>query len=141
MADSTVNASAVLASPNAVIGRGTAGVTISAGQPLYFDPTAGTYKLCNASGVSPAFKCVGVSLHEAYAGQPIAFAVNDPQFTPGFDIAQGDVIIVSGHAAGGVAPVGDKASGWYVTVLGVGIGNNQMNLNLTAAGQPVPYGS
>jgi hypothetical protein len=133
MADFTVTPANVLASVNAtIVYNAKAGATITAGQNLYKD-TDNTMKLLDANGADPSFKFAGIALNGASAGQPIAYVVNDPDFTPGYALAAGDVVITSG-TAGASAPVDDAASGWYVTVLGVGKGNNKMALNPVAAG-------
>ena len=138
MADFVVTPANVLASgPNATIGRGVAGASITAGQWLYQDPADGTYKPGSANGASPLYKFAGIAQHSSFAGQPIQFVVQDPAFQPGFPVAAGDTLITS-SAAGAIAPEADNASGWYVTNLGIGIGNNKINLNPTAAGVPVP---
>jgi len=138
MADNVINPANVLSSgPNATVGRGIAGASLTAGQWLYQDPTEGTYKPGSANGPSPAFKFAGIAQHASSPGQPIQFVIQDSAFQPGFPIAAGDSVITSANP-GAIAPETDKVSGWYVTNLGVGSGNDKINLNPTAAGVPIP---
>ncbi len=40
---------------------------------------------------------------------------------------------ILGNVAGQINDVADRATGWYVTVLGVGIGQNRVNFNLVGS--------
>jgi hypothetical protein len=133
MADLSITAANVIASSNKTVIRGTAGATITAGMPLYLDSTDGKYKPADANGANDATRVRGIAAHGASDGQPIELVAEDPSFTPGCTVAAGDVLIVSA-TAGGVAPAADAAQGWFVTVLGVGIGSNKIALKLSAAG-------
>ena len=63
----------------------------------------------------------------------MAYATSDAQFTPGYTVDVGEVVIASG-TPGKSCPAADAESGWFVTVLGVGIGSNKINLLPVAAG-------
>jgi hypothetical protein len=52
-ADLTVTAGNVVASKDAKLRSGTAGATVTAGQTVYYDTTANTYKLADANGATP----------------------------------------------------------------------------------------
>ncbi len=132
MADISITAANVLASAQATKKTGVAAATITAGQTLY-KLVAGTIGLADANGATPLFNIEGISLHAALAGQPITYVTADPQFTFGGTVAIGDVVIASA-TAGGIAPVADKVSGWYVTELGVAISTTKINMKLVAAG-------
>jgi len=112
--------------------NGMAGAAISAGDNLCKNAD-GTMGLLDANAVDPANKFVGVALNSAALGQPVAYATSDTQFTPGYPVAVGEVVIVSG-TPGKSCPAADAVSGWFVTVLGVGIGGNKINLLPVAAG-------
>lgn len=127
--DYTVTAANVLASANAQKLTGTAGASITAGQSVYEDPTTSTWKLADCNGASPLYKVAGIALHAALTGQPITVCTSDPAFTPGFTVAAGDVVILS-STAGGLAPVADAASGHFVSLVGIGIGTNQIKLSI-----------
>ena len=138
MADHVVTAANVLKSNNGSVRNGTAGVAITAGDALYFDTATGTYKLYDANGGSADVrKFAGVALNTAAAGQPIALCEEDADFTPGFAVSEGDVVIGSA-TAGKLCPVADAASGHYVTVVGIGKGNNKMVLRKVESGAAKP---
>ncbi len=132
MADISITAANVLASAFATKNSGVAASTITAGQTLY-RLANGTIAPADANGTTPAFNILGISLHAALAGQPITYVTSDPQFQFGGTVAIGDVVIASA-TAGGIAPIADKVSGWYVTELGVAISTTKINMKLVAAG-------
>jgi hypothetical protein len=137
MADHVVTPANVLKSNNGTVRNGTAGAAISAGDALYYDTATGTYKLFDANGAGDAKNFAGIALNSAAAGQPIALCEEDPDFTPGFPLDEGDVVIGSA-TAGKLCPVADAASGHYVTVVGVGKGNNKVVLKKVASGAAKP---
>lgn len=122
MADVTITAANVVASANAVKHSGVAGTTITAGQPVYKNSADNNrLYLADADASPQAADCVGVALHGASAGQPLTYAEEDPDFTPGGTLslsaaADGGVYCLSG-TAGGIAPIGDMASGDYPVLL------------------------
>lgn len=97
--------------------RGTAGVTITAGQLLYYDATAGTYKLADANASAATALVVGMAAHGASAGQPIAIITEDDDLTVGATLSMSAPVYVVSANAGGIAPVGDVAAGWYPGVV------------------------
>lgn len=137
MSDLAITAANVLPSASATIVRKTAGAAITAGQPVYLDPATDTVKLADANGASPLFKVYGIAGCNAAAGQPICIVMQDPALGMGAAVAAGTTLILSA-TPGGVAPVADAATGMYVTVLGVGIGSNQINFSPLAAGVATP---
>ncbi len=132
MADYTVTAANVLASSNAVYVTGTpiAGANLTQCQPVYQDPTDNTWKPAKANGAAPLYKVAAVTLSAASTGQPVHLITYDPSFVPGFTIAVHEVAIVSGNA-GKLAPIADDATGWYQSVVMIGIGTNKAILNIT----------
>lgn len=105
-----------------VTGTGVAGVTITAGQPVYEDANDGKIKLADADLSIGAAKARGFALHAALANQPIRYQKGG-KFIIGTTAApaKGTVYVV-GATAGAVHPHGDLASTWYTTILGVGDG-------------------
>jgi hypothetical protein len=134
MADYTVTPSNVIASDKSKRVEGVAGVAITAGQVLYLDPADKTLKLYKANGVAPISTLVGIALHGALVGQPLEYVTVDPAFQPGFTVLAGDSVIGSGVIAGNLCPDADKASGWFVTQIGVGIGSNKIKMQINASG-------
>ncbi len=129
MAAFSITAANVLHSNQATIFTGTAGATITQGQPLYLDTVTNTYKLANALTNSPVagFAQVGASTN-----QDMVICSRDPNYSPGFAIGTGNFVLV-GNTAGTLQPVEDRATGWYVTAMGVGIGGNRINFAITGS--------
>jgi hypothetical protein len=107
----------------------TAGADIEAGQPVYQAADTFFY-LADANGADPLYKVAGVTENRARAGQPLSIVYFDPAFQPGFTLAIGDTLILSA-TVGRICPDADKATGWFVSTLGVGISTTKMALNIT----------
>jgi len=117
MADLSVTAANVLASNAARRKTGVAGATITAGQALYADASASnTLNLADANASAATANPVGIALHGASSGQPLAYVEEDPDFTPGATLTVGTVYVLDA-TAGGIAPVADLTTGWYPNVL------------------------
>jgi hypothetical protein len=137
MADISVTAANVVAAAGATIRQGTAGATITAGQPLYEDSTA-SFKLKPAQAdVVAEAKCVGIALHGASNGQPVSF-ITAGGLNIGATLTVGQVYVVSDAAAGGVAPYADLATGDFVTVLGVATTASNLVVNIQVSGIAKP---
>lgn len=117
MADIVVTPANVLKSAQGLTASGTAGDTITAGQPLYKDASdSNRLKPADSNASAETADVVGIALHGASAGQPIAYVYEDPAFTPGAALTVGEVYTTSG-TAGGIAPVGDLLAGHRTAVL------------------------
>lgn len=117
MADLTITASSVLASASAIVRSGTAGATITAGQPIYIDTAdMNKLKLADANASAATAVVAGIALHGASAGQPLKYVVEDASFTPGATLTVGQVYVLSA-TAGGIAPVADLTTGDRPAVL------------------------
>lgn len=139
MADISITAANVLAGANAKTAYGIAGATITAGQTLYADPSdSQKLKLADCDSSATTAACVGIALHGAASGQPIKYVYEDDDFTPGgtlsLSAAADDGIYVLSGTAGGIAPVGDIASGDYAVVIGVAKSATKMNLKIVRGG-------
>lgn len=137
----TITAADVLCSPNAVKKIGIAGVAITAGQPIYLDPSSNTLKLTNASGSAPVNTCSGLSLNAAAVGQPVEYVVSDPALNIGAALNCGDTIYASGATAGiitkAVADVQNSGFACIFLAICVTGGNaaaTTVNFNPTAGG-------
>lgn len=132
MADLSITASSVIAGPNARRVTKTAGASVTAGQPVYLD-AAGKVQPADTNVSALTAAVLGIAENGGATGQPISVVTKDDAFTLGATVAVGDVLIASA-TAGGIAPVADAASGYYVAVLGVAISTTKINLNPTLAG-------
>jgi hypothetical protein len=136
MADISVTASSVKpANANTVIGRGTAGATITAGQVVYAD-SADSYKIKLAAHTSIATAtAVGIALNGASADQPIAYAISgDVTFNAALTAA---TVFVLGSAAGALSPSADLDSSTnarYGTVLGIATSTTNLRVGIVASG-------
>lgn len=129
MAAFSITAANVLHSTSATIFTGTAGATLTQGQPVYLDAVTSTYKGANSLTNNA---CAGIAMVGASAGQDLVICSRDPNFVPGYVLNVGNIPLV-GNTAGAVQPYEDRTTGWYVTSLGVGIGNNRMNFYITGS--------
>lgn len=116
MADLSITAGSVVASSGATIVQGTAGASITAGQPLYMDSSdSNKLKLADANASSATATVVGISLHAAGSGQPISY-ITAGSYTVGASLTAGLVYVCS-SAAGMIAPSADLAQGWRTSIL------------------------
>lgn len=117
MADLSITAASVIAGANAVIRHGTAGAALTAGQQLYYDDDAGTWKLADSNSATAAARVAeGTALHSAASGQPIAVHVAG-DITIGAALSAGVGYYLS-DTPGGICPVADVGSGEYPCFLG-----------------------
>ena len=136
MADLVVTAANCVAGATASIRRGTAGATITAGQPLYYDSATATYKLADSDSATAAVRApVGISLHASLANQPIAMVDGGP-LTLGATLVAGLAYYLS-KTAGGICPVADIASGGYSTILGIATSTTVLDVKIHSSGVAV----
>ena len=131
MADITITAANVKAASGGVFADGTAGASITQGQPIYFDSTTNTLKLSDANGTG-AKTCIGVALNAAESGQPIRYQKSGP-ITIGGTLVAGTVYAVSA-TAGGIAPLADITTGDDVIILGVAKSTSVLQLDIQVPG-------
>jgi hypothetical protein len=140
MADISITASSVKpANVNTVIGRGTAGATITAGQPVYADSTD-SFKIKPAAPSSIAASAVvGIALNGASTDQPVAYAVSgDVTFNAALTAA---TVYVVGSAAGTISPSADldaSSNTRYGTVLGIATSTTNLRVGINPSGVQNP---
>lgn len=133
MADFTITASSVLRSAAGAFDDGTAGETITAGQPVYRDASdSGKIKVADAN-VAAKVQVIGISEHAALTGQPIRFCTADTDFALGTTIAAGVGVWLSA-TAGLLCLETDLSSGCYGVFIGVGVGSNKIKLRPCVGG-------
>lgn len=142
MANYTLTAANVFASTGATYDTVTAGETITAGQPVYYDSGAldaanrPKAKLGDANASAATATIRGIAGNSASNNQPLRVITSDPAFTHGLTtVAAGDIIIVSA-TAGALAPAADLASGWYPTVAIVATSATQGVLGILSGTEP-----
>lgn len=117
MADISITAANVVAGGNAKTVEGTAGATITAGQVLYLDSDAGTYKLADCDSATAAARSpAGIALNGAASGQPVR-VLKSGNVTIGGTLTAAVGYYLS-PTAGGICPIADLSSGDYPTLLG-----------------------
>ena len=129
MAAIAITAANVLHSSQATIFTGTAGATITQGQPVYLDTVTSTYKLANALTNNPI---AGLSMVSTANQQDIVVCSRDPNLNIGAVLTTGNIVLVC-NTAGTLQPYEDRATGWYVTSLGVMISTTRMNFYITGS--------
>jgi len=135
MTDVVITATSVAKGANAITRLGTLGATTTAGQAVYFDSSAGTWKLAdgNAVGTAGSDGNIGIALNGGASGQPVEVDIEDDDFTPGGTLAIGTQLYVS-ETAGGICPAADVGAGVFVTLLMVPISTSKAIL------KPIPSG-
>ena len=117
MADLTITAANVVKGTGASISSGTAGGSITAGQSLYIDTANGNVlKPADTDAAALSATAAGIALHASSTGQPIAY-LTQGAITIGATLTAGQIYVVSA-TAGGIAPITDATTGWYVCILG-----------------------
>ncbi len=132
MADVSITAASVLATAGTNFLRRLAALAITAGQPIAKDAN-GALILADANGSALAKIVEGIACNGGGVGQPINYVKEDPTFTPGFTVTEGTSYYASA-TAGGICPAGDLAAGHAVTLIGVGLATNKLNLKLVPGG-------
>jgi hypothetical protein len=116
-ADLTITAANVVPGANATLTRGTAGATITAGQLVYYDSAARTYKLADANASATTAAVIGLAANGASAGQPLTVIIEDDDLTVGATLSTSAPVYILSATAGGIAPVADLTTGWYPAVV------------------------
>lgn len=132
MADITITAANVVIGADANVVHGSAGATITAGQVVYFDSTTSTYKLADADGAVALRTPVGVALHAASSGQPLAVCTGG-DVTIGATMTAGLAYYLSG-TAGGICPVADVGAGEYVCLIGLAKSTTVLTIGIKITG-------
>jgi hypothetical protein len=128
MADISVTAASVLKGTGATTQNGIAGVSITAGQPLYLDSATNTLKLADVDLSSAAATVVGIALHAAGAGQPIQYQ-DGGAMTFNAVLTAGKVYVATA-TAGGIALIADLATNWRTSILGYATSTTSLTVRI-----------
>jgi hypothetical protein len=133
MADLSITAASVLSQAGARRTSGVAGASITAGQVVYFDAAAQNYKLCDVNSATVAARVpVGIALHAAATGQPLAVHIGGP-ITIGAAMTAGAAYYASG-TPGGIRPAADNTTGDAPALLGMSTSTTVLNVDIQAPG-------
>jgi len=134
MADLTITAANCVPVAGSLIGYGTSGATITAGQAIYLESSSNTWKLAdNNSATAEVRAATAVALTGSSAGQPIAYTTKDNSVTLGATMTAGVAYYLS-DTPGGICPVADLASGEYPLVVGIATSTTVLKLSFTSSG-------
>jgi len=130
MAELTISPAAVLSGADADFYQGISGDTVTAGKTMYLDALSNRLRLADANGSLDSAEVVGVALHAASPEQPLRVQTRGT-LTLGIAAGVGtSTVYIVGGTPGGIAPVADKAPGWYCSLVGVGNAQAGVYLNL-----------
>jgi hypothetical protein len=130
MAELTITPAQVLSGQDADFYQGISGDTVTAGKTVYLDSLSNRLRLADANGSLDAAEVIGIALHEAAPEQPLRVQTRGT-LTLGLGAAvTTSTVYIVGATPGGIAPVVDKAPGWYCSLVGVGNAQAGIYLNL-----------
>jgi hypothetical protein len=139
MADISITAAnvAISANTDTQAKQAVAGATITAGQPIYLDPTSTPAGLATPAKTLTAVTSavVGISLNGASSGQPVDYVVQDQAFVPGGTLVAGKVVMLSASTAGGFitqTPTDWDVTGQFGCILGIATSTTTMKFRANA---------
>jgi hypothetical protein len=112
-ADLSITTTSFVPGANAKKQIGTAGAAITIGQLLYYDSTAGTWKLADANASATTAAVVAIAASAAASGQPVIYITEDDDLTLGATLSMSAPVYALSGTAGGIAPSADITTGWY----------------------------
>ena len=133
MADISITAANVLTAAGATIKRHTSGAAITAGQTVYKDTSASdVVKLADADASDATAVVEGIAINDCASGQEVDVCTAG-NINPGGTVVVGEFYVLSG-TAGGIAPVGDFATGDRASFFGVGTTTSNIILRIFNSG-------
>ncbi len=136
MSDLSITAVNVVPDVGYQYSDGVAGETVTAGQSGYFKTSDSLMYKADANGTGDARVVRGIFLNGAAAGQPVKL-ITGGTLTIGATVASG-AVYVSSATAGGIAPVADLATGWYTSIVCIGISTTKVRMTIVNSGVAVP---
>ncbi|MBA3576188.1 MAG: hypothetical protein H0W39_01030 [Sphingomonas sp.] len=133
MVDIVITAASVIAASDASNTSGTAGETITAGQPVYKSPTTKKYmKADSNSGTAEARRAEGIALNGASLNQPLVVQ-RSGDITIGGTLVAGAAYFLS-DTPGGICPLADVGTGEYICQLGLAKSASVLAINIQYPG-------
>jgi hypothetical protein len=128
---------AIRPTDNTIIERVNYGATIAVGNSVYLDTTDNEYKLadCDSTVITAAAK--GLAITPGVDGGLGYIARGGSVILVGTTLVVAESYIVS-DTPGGMKPIGDKASGDWVTKIGNAATTTQLDLDIRATGNQAP---
>lgn len=112
-----------------------AGETLTQGQPVYKKAADGKAWLADSDAEATA-KAVGITMTSAATDEFVILAKSGG-VDLGATLTVAETYVVS-TTAGKIAPIGDMASGDYVTILGNASAADTLDISIKASGNAVP---
>lgn len=129
----SVTAASVAPGTDCAISTGTAGASITAGQPLYIDTANGSVlKVADCDLSALGATVAGIALHASASGQPIAYAVAG-YVTFNAVLTAGKAYVL-GATAGDICPIADLTTNWRTSLLGIAYSTTSLRLLITNTG-------
>jgi hypothetical protein len=129
MADLSITAANVVAGAGAVTENGSAGEAVTAGQPVYKDPTSNKYMKADSNSATVAARQArGIALNGAALDQPLVIH-RAGDITLGAVLTPGTAYYLS-DAPGGICPLADVGTGEYVCQLGIAKSASVLAVNI-----------
>lgn len=132
MADLTITAANVVSGSGATTEAGTAGATITAGQPVYRAASGKYVQSDSDSGTAAARSVRGIALHGASDNQPLMIHRSGP-LTIGATLTAGATYWLS-NTAGGICPDADVGTGEYAVLIGTATSTTVLNVDIQETG-------
>jgi hypothetical protein len=132
MADLSVTAANVGVTSSAVVELVQVGESVTQGQPGYKKALDGLYYKADANASSATAAALGVFITAA-STNGYALIVKSGSYLAGATLTVGETYVVSA-TAGGIAPLADVTTGWYVTILGVASSATTLSLDIVRSG-------
>jgi hypothetical protein len=132
MADLSVTAANVGVTSSAVVELVQVGESVTQGQPAYKKALDGLYYKADANASSATAAALGVFVTAA-STNGYALIVKSGSYLAGATLTVGETYVVSA-TAGGIAPLADVTTGWYVTILGVASSATTLSLDIVRSG-------
>jgi len=129
MADITITAANIGCGNNALVRRVTGGEAITHGKPVY-QQSNGKFYVADANNSEQTAEVQGIAFCSC-SGDGVDFFIlffGDMKF--GAILTKGETYILS--ATGGICPIADLASGWWVTKLGSASDTSTLKVNIEA---------
>ncbi|MDW9540286.1 hypothetical protein GOB07_30310 [Sinorhizobium meliloti] len=131
MADLSINSALVVGGTNSTRDTGTAGETITAGQPIYLDATTNKWMKSDNNGTGTR-TIHGISLNGASLNQPVSIHKSG-DITIGATLVAGTDYWLSG-TAGGICPRADLVAGMDTIQIGIAKSTTVLSVDIQDPG-------
>ncbi|WP_457660117.1 hypothetical protein [Sinorhizobium medicae] len=131
MADLSINSALVVGGTTSTRDIGTAGETITAGQPIYLDATTNKWMMSDNNGTDTR-TVHGISLNGASLNQPVSIHKSG-DITIGATLVAGTDYWLSG-TAGGICPRADLVAGMDTIQIGIAKSTTVLSVDIQDPG-------